>query len=436
VSTLLARQWKHYRESFEVETVLAACRPVSVAVPVLFWIAAILVFRFVPEVNRVVGLKEIAAPIAITLAAGATAILSWLVGSRRPNVMAALQLVEVACFAAAVLSVAAASEPPVSYVVCGFFTVSCFYWGLIYSFSLVGVLPLASSVAFALARGGADPFCGVIVGIGFLFFFTVGRFTTHRRRHRAHVLRSEDVLSRIESMFGCCRSDVVTEMRTRAASLAHRVRNDLHNAAEGIRQRDWAVADSARGALVLKDLERAVDALDAFLDDLHSRALNTPSFRLPMLASQVETADPDDDDRLEWSDVPDVWVSGQEGLVAQSLQSLLDNAMEAGAGRVRIDMDADPEKVVITIADDGPGLPEEVHNKLFSPYNTFGKQNGVGLGLFLAAQVFNSAGGGFELISTGPRGTRFKATLPLAVPPRDRRSGPLAHLPPSVVGDV
>ena len=60
----------------------------------MFWISIILICRFVPAVNRSVGLDEIILPIAVTGLAGLASILSWALGSGNPNALAALQLVE------------------------------------------------------------------------------------------------------------------------------------------------------------------------------------------------------------------------------------------------------------------------------------------------------------------------------------------------------
>ncbi|MCK9460051.1 MAG: HAMP domain-containing histidine kinase [Proteobacteria bacterium] len=332
------------------------------------------------------------------------------------NVLGALQLVENTLYSAAFLSTAAYSLPPASYVFTGFFAFSCLYWGISFSFTLVGLAPLVGSFAFFLLGGEIDPICVTIYGIGLVFFFSMGSITRHRRSHKMHTLRSEDVLNRLETLVGSCRSGVVAEMEVKMASLAHRVRGSLHKAADGVVELGrWQNGkDDTSGAVssAIGNLERTVSLIDDFLDGLRSGAQAPPSFHLPKIASNVETADPGDEDRLEWGPIPDVWVSGQESMIALSLQSLVDNAIEAGARRVRVDCEENDSEISLTIADDGPGLPAQVRNNLFRPYNTFGKSRGVGLGIYLASQIARAAGGGLELVTSGARGTKFKMLLP------------------------
>jgi signal transduction histidine kinase len=90
------------------------------------------------------------------------------------------------------------------------------------------------------------------------------------------------------------------------------------------------------------------------------------------------------------------------------LQALLVNAVEAspegGAVSVRVEREGD-ERVRVTIDDDGPGLPEEVRARLFTPHLTT-KANGSGMGLFLAHRIATARyGGRLELAAREAGGT-------------------------------
>jgi two-component system nitrogen regulation sensor histidine kinase GlnL len=71
--------------------------------------------------------------------------------------------------------------------------------------------------------------------------------------------------------------------------------------------------------------------------------------------------------------------------------------------------------VQIEIADDGPGLPEEIADDIFEPFVS-GRENGTGLGLALAAKIISDHEGGI-FVETRPRRTSFRISLPLA--PKD-----------------
>ena len=70
--------------------------------------------------------------------------------------------------------------------------------------------------------------------------------------------------------------------------------------------------------------------------------------------------------------------------------------------------------VEIRVVDTGPGIPEEVRNKLFVPFVTT-KQRGTGLGLAITQRIVNAAGGSIEVRSEPGNGATFVIYLPCAV---------------------
>jgi signal transduction histidine kinase len=75
--------------------------------------------------------------------------------------------------------------------------------------------------------------------------------------------------------------------------------------------------------------------------------------------------------------------------------NLITNALEAmpGGGEVRIGATRNREYVLVAIEDTGPGIPHEIRDKLFEPFVTAGKKNGLGLGLALSRQAVLDHGG-------------------------------------------
>ncbi|MGC6766728.1 ATP-binding protein, partial [Escherichia coli] len=73
--------------------------------------------------------------------------------------------------------------------------------------------------------------------------------------------------------------------------------------------------------------------------------------------------------------------------LGQSIINLLDNAIEAGAQRIRLSVSAPEEALVLAVRDDGRGFPEAVLPRIGDPYNSSKQQQGAGLGLFLAHNV-------------------------------------------------
>jgi signal transduction histidine kinase len=104
------------------------------------------------------------------------------------------------------------------------------------------------------------------------------------------------------------------------------------------------------------------------------------------------------------------------GAVRAALANLVENATEVSPEGENVDINIVVEQgeAVVSIADGGPGLPESVREKLFSPHVTT-KIGGSGMGLFLARQlVVGMHGGGLEIIDGEEGGTVATMRLPLA----------------------
>jgi signal transduction histidine kinase len=77
-----------------------------------------------------------------------------------------------------------------------------------------------------------------------------------------------------------------------------------------------------------------------------------------------------------------------------------------------IDIGEQAGGLIVRVSDDGPGLPEEVRPRLFQPFVTSGKRNGVGLGLSIVKRFVDDHGGQVEVSSELERGTTFVVRLP------------------------
>ena len=65
---------------------------------------------------------------------------------------------------------------------------------------------------------------------------------------------------------------------------------------------------------------------------------------------------------------------------------------------------------VLEIADNGPGIPEDLRPRLFTPFTTT-RAGGTGLGLVLSQRLVERAGGEISLLDGG-QGATFRVTLP------------------------
>ncbi len=218
------------------------------------------------------------------------------------------------------------------------------------------------------------------------------------------------------------------------ASVAHEIRNPLNTLALGIdslrsptrvepRSNQGSGEDDARREARLEMLARTV----AEANHLVSELLQTTR---PILASPQEFQ-PEawlEEVRLAFETAcPEVRLACSpsagfgsafrtDGRILRGMAlNLLTNAAQAGAREIRISCELHNGRLVLEIADDGPGVPEAVRRNLFMPGNTT-RPDGSGLGLYNAWRGAAALGGSLELLETRPGNTRFVIVVPCADP--------------------
>ena len=113
-------------------------------------------------------------------------------------------------------------------------------------------------------------------------------------------------------------------------------------------------------------------------------------------------------------------ILGDETQLFQLTLNLVLNSFEALAqqgGTVRVSTAWDGERVSLRVADNGPGIPEEVKEHIFDPFfTTKGSGKGIGLGLAIVQQIAEAHQGTVTLDSAAGQGTAFTVTFPAAPP--------------------
>ena len=113
------------------------------------------------------------------------------------------------------------------------------------------------------------------------------------------------------------------------------------------------------------------------------------------------------------SDVPHI--EAIAGELNQVWTNLLTNALDAMGdhGTLRVTARAEPDAVVVEIADDGPGMPAEVAEHAFEPFfTTKGVGEGTGLGLDISRRIVVERHGGEITIDSAPGATVLRVRLP------------------------
>ena len=111
-------------------------------------------------------------------------------------------------------------------------------------------------------------------------------------------------------------------------------------------------------------------------------------------------------------------VDGNESRLGQVFLNLIVNAIQAipegnyEAHAIRVATAVDGERVIVTIADSGPGIPPDVQRRLFTPFFTTKPVGvGTGLGLAISHRIVTGLGGEISFESEPGRGTVFRVAL-------------------------
>ena len=114
---------------------------------------------------------------------------------------------------------------------------------------------------------------------------------------------------------------------------------------------------------------------------------------------------------------------GDKGRLEQVFINLISNAMKysPGATTVEIDLSASTEAVTASVRDHGIGIPQEQREKIFErfyrvPGLSQGAVSGLGMGLYIVAEIVRYHGGTVRIESDIGHGSTFHVTLPLKSP--------------------
>ena len=261
----------------------------------------------------------------------------------------------------------------------------------------------------ALEKGRWLVWISAIVGGFFLYvtlFWVVRRGSGVIRTQQERLVESETMVA-------------IGEM---ASAVAHGIRNPLAS----IRSRaELAAEDSAGvGHEAAEDITKEVDHLEQWVRELllFSRAegsdlelLAIPEVIRDSLNGFSRTMENQAVQLVLHVEEPTPRIRGDPALLGQMLNSLIANALEAmpngGTLTVGVLIASKSDHVNLTIADTGPGIPEDRLDEVFKPFVT-SRRSGLGLGLPLAKRIVERHGGEIALSSHQGRGTTISLRFP------------------------
>ncbi len=109
-------------------------------------------------------------------------------------------------------------------------------------------------------------------------------------------------------------------------------------------------------------------------------------------------------------------LKGRPTALKRSFENVIQNGLTYG-NTVYIETQKGNNRALITIEDDGPGIPEDQYKNVFKPFFRLDKsrslnQSGVGLGLAIVEDIINSHGGSIQLGKSKYKGLQVKISLP------------------------
>jgi signal transduction histidine kinase len=179
-------------------------------------------------------------------------------------------------------------------------------------------------------------------------------------------------------------------------------------------------ADSV-DAKMMKEIVSRIDSLDAMMKDLLLFARPPKPKRLPVDIVPLVQATADLLGRDEEAKRVDIRVGGaappvnaDPEMLKMVVQNLLINSLHAvqGNGRIEVAIDTHESWLRIAVADDGPGIPAEIREKIFTPFFTT-KARGTGLGLPTVKRFIDAHDGRITIDTPPAGGTTVTVQLPL-----------------------
>ncbi len=213
------------------------------------------------------------------------------------------------------------------------------------------------------------------------------------------------------------------------AILSHDLRNPLNVFALTLRALQPAVLGDPRRIETLARADRAYKRMKGLLEDLLDVSrIDEGSLRIDLanadlattIAEAIELQSPVAAEKgivLEFLADP-IHARFDRERVSQVLTNLLGNALKftPSGGRVQVECRPRGNQALVTVTDNGPGIPEEHIGHVFDRFwqnETQERRSGIGLGLTIAKGIVEAHGGNIKALNAPGQGACFEFTLPL-----------------------
>jgi len=257
----------------------------------------------------------------------------------------------------------------------------------------------------------------ILIGLIFLSYFGI-RFAGETKKRSEALKKLQEVISKeyeLESLGGqaaAAAHSLGTPLAT-ISVVAKELKKEIGDNEEFSKDIDLLISQTRRCSEILKQISKKQIEEDIFLssikfEDLLEEIIN--SFK-ETSSKEVKLIIQDDKNKIAIQRTPEI---------IYGLRNFIGNAVKFSKSKVLINLKSNEKIIEITINDDGPGIPEDIINKIGEPYiksksKELSPNSGLGLGTFLGktllerqnARLFfkknSSLGGALVIISWSPK---------------------------------
>jgi two-component system sensor histidine kinase HydH len=262
----------------------------------------------------------------------------------------------------------------------------------------------------------------------FLVGLVTGTLADRERRRSLELQRTTEELEKVyhdlqDSFEQLKRADRLSAIGQLSASLAHEIRNPLGSieGAANILEQPQTSGELKREfiGIIKKECSRLNRLLTNLLDFARPRP---PAFQevdlRPLVDSVIDLISHGAEQsgiavrKSVPSSLPAVALDPEQ--IKQVILNLAINAIQAmpGGGALELSIARKDAAVVLSVKDEGEGVPAENLERIFDPFFTT-KETGTGLGLSVAHQIVSQHGGAIEARRNPVKGTTFSVVLPI-----------------------
>jgi two-component system sensor kinase FixL len=256
-------------------------------------------------------------------------------------------------------------------------------------------------------------------GSTFPLHLSVGEFTINGERKFTGILH--DLSRRVQMESQLREQAALARLGEMSAVIAHEVKNPLAGIRGAIQVLDSGIVRGDRNPRILKEIVARIDALNQMMHELLVFARppmprRVPIDIVPLLRATASLLHEDPAVRdvgieIDGEAPP---LDADPDMLRIVFQNLLINGAHSmqGRGRIRVAVSRVDGACEIAVHDDGPGIPPEIREKIFTPFFTT-KSRGSGLGLPTAKRLIEAHDGEIAIECPPSGGTAVTIRLPL-----------------------